>query len=141
MKGPVYLYVLGRDDGPFKVGYSRNPKKRADYIRRCRSASVLGGGSAAIRHLTPVTTEDAAKAAEQTIHAAFAKHRVCVGSRGRRFRTERFATDLARTVEAVERAVDARRRQHEDLPTRAEATRRLIELGLKAENAKLKDGA
>ena len=79
-----YLYVLGfLPDGPFKIGYSLNPKQRADSIR---TGWALPSKVAAMRHLkqrdvtllkTVPCHASAAQSQEKSAHATLRGKHLC----------------------------------------------------------------
>jgi hypothetical protein len=104
---PSYLYAFGNEGGPYKVGFSSDPRSRAKHIVGCQPGSLYAPQDAAFLRLIRLPDRRAAKAAEALVHAALEAHRV--GHRdadGRPIGTlEWFAADLETVLAAMAKAV------------------------------------
>jgi hypothetical protein len=87
-KAGAYLYVLGIDGGPYKVGWAEDVKRRAKYL-------TYPAGSKEIAHTVPVPYKYALYA-ERYAHWLLRDHH---------YRNEWFNVDLEKAVEAVTKAV------------------------------------
>lgn len=72
----VYLYIFGRIDGPFKVGYSKHPEKRAKEIVKMWPGSQYRRGRPILWEVFPVADLATAQTVERAIHAKLSRNQV-----------------------------------------------------------------
>jgi hypothetical protein len=104
---PPYLYAFGNEGGPYKVGFSSDPARRALNIVAYEPGSRHTTPDAAFLRLIRLPDRSTARAAEARAHAMLAAHRV--GHRDAADRpigtTEWFAADLSAVLTAMAQAV------------------------------------
>lgn len=74
----VYLYIFGRIGGPFKVGYSWDPSRRAKEISWSATGWKHSGDSAVMWETFPLQDKPTAKSAERAVHRKLRDHQIMV---------------------------------------------------------------
>ena len=74
----VYLYIFGRIGGPFKVGYSWDPPRRAKEISWSATGWKHAGDSAVMWETFPLQDKSTAKSAERAVHQKLRDHQIMV---------------------------------------------------------------
>lgn len=72
----VYLYIFGKIGGPFKVGYSKNPEKRAKSIMFFAPGNAHCAKAAMMWDMFPLPDQATAKVAERFAHWALKRYQI-----------------------------------------------------------------
>jgi hypothetical protein len=153
-----YVYVIGEEGGPYKVGFSANPIERMKALRYVDKPQRLQ-----VWHLAETSDEPRARAVERLAHQYLAEHQMPnrMGTQAGADLVEWFNAPLQKVIDTVERArddaargverekvnrypfefllrlspslcerIDDWRREQADIPSRNEAIRRLLEQAL-----------
>lgn len=153
-----YVYVVGDEGGPYKVGFSANPIERLKALRYKDKPQRLQ-----VWHLAEAIDEPHARATERLAHQYLAEHQMPnrMGTQAGSVLVEWFDAPLQKVIDSVEKAradatrgierekvdrypvqllqrlspaladrIDDWRREQSDIPSRNEAIRRLLERAL-----------
>jgi hypothetical protein len=90
----VYLYIFGKIGGPFKVGYSKHPEKRAKSIMFWSPGRQYSAGLAVMWDTFPLPDQATAKIAERAAHRKLRRHQLLLRNTGEGWRSEWFNAPL-----------------------------------------------
>lgn len=91
MENPTYIYVIGAENGPVKIGITNNLSSRLSAIQTgCPFKAVIW-------FVKPIFSRDLASTHERAVHSVY---------REKRLSGEWFDIDAEQGIEAIETAVD-----------------------------------